>query len=184
MSLTPSNMLKLHTKLPDFVLPDAISNNNINALNYAKNKPVMIAFICNHCPYVKHMIDQFVLIANQYQEKGFSVIVISSNDIENYPEDSPEKMRVLAHNKGFNFPYCYDEDQSVAKSFQAACTPDFYCFNKYHQLVYRGQFDGSRPSNDVAVTGIDLTSAMDAILSDEIINDKQIPSMGCNIKWK
>lgn len=185
MSLTPSNMLELYTKLPNFVLLDVSNNHKVKSLDYTKDKPVIIAFICNHCPYVKHVIDQFTLIANRYQRKGFSVVAISSNDAKSYPEDSPEKMRVLAHTKGFRFPYCYDEDQSVARLYRAACTPDFYCFDKSHRLVYRGQFDRSRPNNDVDVTGIDLISAMDSVLSNKtIISEAQMPSLGCNIKWK
>lgn len=177
-------MLALNTGLIDFVLTDTINNKNICLSRYTKDKPTLIAFICNHCPYVKHIIDQFVSVGNIYSKKGFAVIAISSNNIKNYPEDSPDKMKELGLTQGFNFPYCYDESQLVAKLYKAACTPDFYCFNKDHKLVYRGQFDLSRPSNSIPVTGKDLKLAMDAILKNKIVDVNQKPSIGCNIKWK
>ena len=184
MSLTSSKMLTLNTNLIDFTLRNTINNKDIYLLKHTKNKPVLITFICNHCPYVIHIIDQFVSIANLYLKKGFAVIAISSNEIKNYPEDSPKRMREIAMTKGFNFPYCYDDSQSVAKLYKAACTPDFYCFNKNHKLVYRGQFDSSRPSNNIPVTGKDLILSMDDILHDRVIKGNQKPSIGCNIKWR
>jgi len=177
-------MLALNTDLIDFTLCNTINNKDIHLLEYTKNKPVLITFICNHCPYVIHIIDQFVSVGNLYLKKGFAIIAISSNEIKNYPEDSPQRMKEIAMIKGFNFPYCYDDTQSVAKLYKAACTPDFYCFNKNHKLVYRGQFDSSRPSNSIPVTGKDLILAMDAILHARVIKGNQKPSIGCNIKWR
>jgi thiol-disulfide isomerase/thioredoxin len=141
-------------------------------------------FICNHCPYVKHINDQLVVLANEYIKKGVSFIAISSNDVANYPEDSPELMKVLAEEVGYPFPYLYDEDQSVARMYDAACTPDFYIFDSELKCAYRGQFDDSRPKNDLMVTGRDLRMALNDILEGKKVSFNQKPSIGCNIKWK
>ena len=183
MSLTESTMLALNTPLKDFTLPDVISDTQLNLLTFAEDKPVVLAFICNHCPYVKHILSEFVNVGNEYSAKGFAFIAISSNDVVNYPDDSPDNMKILAAERRFKFPYCYDASQQVAKDYQASCTPDFYCFNKHQQLVYRGRFDAATPGNDAMVNGKDLIAAMDAVLQNSPVNSKQLPSMGCNIKW-
>ncbi|SMO45069.1 thioredoxin family protein [Gracilimonas mengyeensis] len=180
MSATPSTMLELGTQAPDFKLPSV--NGGELSLNYAsQSKGFVVMFICNHCPYVLHIEDELVNVANEYIAKGIGFIAISSNDVENYPEDSPEKMA----QKNYPFPYLFDESQEVAKDYNAACTPDIFVFNKDRELVYRGQFDDSRPKNDKPVTGKDLRTALDAVLEGKTIpEEKQIPSIGCNIKWK
>jgi thiol-disulfide isomerase/thioredoxin len=144
----------------------------------------VIMFICNHCPYVKHVSHELANLAKDYQAKGISFIAISSNDVETHPDDAPDKMKQTAHDWGLSFPYLYDETQEVAKAYQAACTPDFYIFDAELRCVYRGQLDDSRPNTDIPVTGKDLRAALDAILADEPVNPEQKPSMGCNIKWK
>lgn len=184
MSLAPSNMLELGTKIIDFTLPNVIDNKPLKLSEYAKEKPIVLAFICNHCPYVKHIMDEFVAIANDYTEKGFAFVAISSNDVSTHPDDAPEKMKELALSRAFNFPYCYDESQQAAKDYDAACTPDFYCFDTQHKLAYRGRFDGATPGNNLAVTGEDLIVAMDAVLAGKAVDKEQKPSIGCNIKWK
>lgn len=180
MSATPSTMLELGTEAPDFKLP-SVNGGNLS-LNYAdQSKGFVIAFICNHCPYVLNIEDEMVSLANEFISKGVGFIAISSNDVEKYPQDSPEKMA----EKNYPFPYLYDESQDVAKAYKAACTPDFFVFDEDRKLVYRGQFDDSRPSKDAPVTGKDLREAVDAMLSGESIpEDSQVPSIGCNIKWK
>lgn len=183
MARTPSNMLDLGTPAPEFFLPEPASGKSIS-LDAFTDKPVLVAFICNHCPYVLHILDEFVSFANSYQEKGLATVAINSNDVENYPDDSPEKMVEIAQAKGFAFPYLYDESQSVAQAYRAACTPDFFLFDQSRKLVYRGQFDASRPRNDDPVTGADMRRACDALLAGEAIPGDQIPSLGCNIKWK
>jgi len=175
-------MLSLGTQAPDFSLPN-VDGNTVSREDLA-GKPLLVAFICNHCPFVKHVIDAFVEKAREYQKKGVKVVAISSNDIEGFPEDDPEHMKQFANERGFTFPYLYDEDQSVARSYHAACTPDFFLFDKAHKLVYRGQFDGARPGNDEPVTGEDLTVAVDAVVAGKPAPSPQKPSMGCNIKWK
>ena len=182
MAPTPSTMLSLGTQAPDFSLPN-VDGTRVSREDLA-GKPLLVAFICNHCPFVKHVIDAFVEKAREYQKKGVKVVAISSNDIEGFPEDDPEHMKQFANERGFTFPYLYDEDQSVARSYHAACTPDFFLFDKAHKLVYRGQFDGARPGNDEPVTGEDLTAAVDAVVAGKPAPSPQKPSMGCNIKWK
>lgn len=183
MARTLSTMLELGTQAPDFKLPNV--DGKIVSRDMAKGtKGMLIAFICNHCPYVKHIAVPFSTAANGYKSRGLTVIAISSNDVANYPDDSPEKMQKFASETGFRFPYLYDEDQTVAKAYRAACTPDFFLFDANLKLVYRGQFDDSRPGNDKPVTGRDLTAAVDALLAGKSIPSEQIPSMGCNIKWK
>jgi peroxiredoxin len=184
MARTPSNMLPLGTLAPNFNLPDTISNEYKSLEKLKSDIATVIMFICNHCPFVKHINNGLVGLANDYQPKGISFIAISSNDVINYPDDSPDKMKVHAEKEGYSFPYLYDETQEVAKAYDAACTPDFYIFDKDLLLVYRGQMDDSRPDNGIPVTGKDIRSALDAILADKAVNAEQIPSLGCNIKWK
>jgi peroxiredoxin len=177
-------MLALGTIAPEFVLPDTISGNVLSLESIQSDVATVIMFICNHCPYVKHVNKEIVRLANDYQDRGVSFIAISSNDILAYPADSPERMKEVALQHGYPFPYLYDEDQSVAKAYQAACTPDFYVFDGQMKLGYRGQLDGSRPRNDVPPTGEDVRAALEAILAGEAVPDEQQPSLGCNIKWK
>lgn len=183
MARTPSLMLPLGTALPAFELPEPRSGAAISTADFA-GQPLVVAFVCNHCPFVVHIWDAFVAFADEYAEKGVQTVAISSNDVIAHPADSPEKMAELAHSSGATFPYLYDESQAVAKAFDAACTPDFYLFNAEGSLVYRGQFDEARPSNDTAVTGADMRAAVDALLAGDSISAEQKPSLGCGIKWK
>ncbi len=184
MARTPSNMLLLGTAAPAFDLPDTVSDKNVSYNDIQKEKGAVVMFICNHCPYVIHVKDEMVNVAKEYQAKGIGFVAISSNDVENYPDDSPEKMKIFASENDFTFPYLYDESQAIAKAYDAACTPDFYLFDSNAKLVYRGRLDESRPKNDLPITGADLRGALDALLANEAITEKQYPSMGCNIKWK
>lgn len=184
MARTPSNMLPLGTVAPDFSLPDAVSGETITLQSLQSDVATLIMFICNHCPFVKHIQSQLVALGQDYVPKGVKIAAISSNDVANYPDDSPEKMKELAQTVGFNFPYLYDESQAVAKSFDAACTPDFYIFDKALKCVYRGQLDDSRPESGIPVTGKDIRAALDALIAGEAVSAEQRPSLGCNIKWK
>lgn len=184
MSLTLSTMLPLGTKAPDFNLVDAISNKNVSLQNIRGEKGTVVMFICNHCPYVKHVNDEIVRVSNDYRVTGFGFVAISSNDIINYPEDSPQIMWETARENHYSFPYVYDETQEVAKAYDAACTPDFYLFDAELKLVYRGQLDNSRPGNGIPPNGRDLREALDNILNNNPQRKDQKPSMGCNIKWK
>jgi len=184
MALTPSTMLPLGTKAPDFQLPDAVSGEKISLASFAGKKALFVMFICRHCPFVKHIKEELARLGKDYQNQSVAIVAISANDIINYPDDAPEKLKEMALELGFTFPFCYDETQETAKAYTAACTPDFFLFDENRQLVYRGQLDDSRPSNGIAVTGKDLRAAMDAILSDEPVSQEQKPSVGCNIKWK
>ncbi|PWL30239.1 thioredoxin family protein [uncultured Roseivirga sp.] len=184
MARTPSNMLPLGTKAPNFTLPDTISGKTVSLDKLKSDKATVIMFICNHCPFVKHVDEAIVSLAKDYQARGVSFIAISSNDVENYPQDSPELMKEEAEKVGYTFPYLYDETQEVAKAYDAACTPDFYVFDKDLKCAYRGQLDDSRPGNDKPVTGKDLRAALDEILEGKEVSAPQIPSLGCNIKWK
>lgn len=184
MALTPSNMLPLGTKAPDFKLLDAISNTFFTLDQLKGKKGTVVMFICNHCPYVKYVNEELVRICNDYRVTGFGFIAINSNDASKYPEDGPYQMYRNAQNLHYNFPYLYDETQKVAKAYDAACTPDFYLFDSELKLVYRGQLDSSRPSNGIPLNGRDLREAMDAILNNNPQRTDQKPSMGCNIKWK
>lgn len=184
MAATPSTMMPLGTIAPSFKLTDTVSGNTLSLSELQGDKATLVMFICNHCPYVLHVNDELVRIANDYQPRGVSFIAISSNDVENYPQDSPELMKVLAKDVGYTFPYLYDETQEVAKAYQAACTPDFFLFDHVLKCVYRGQLDNSRPNSQIPITGKDLRNALDALLSGEKISENQIPSIGCNIKWK
>jgi peroxiredoxin len=184
MARTPSNMLPLGTPAPDFTLLDTVSGKTVSLNELKSDKATVIMFICNHCPFVKHVDEAIVSLAKDYQAKRVSVIAISSNDVENYPQDSPELMKEEAEKVGYTFPYLYDETQEVAKAYDAACTPDFYVFDKDLKCAYRGQLDDSRPGNDKPVTGKDLRAALDEILEGKEVSAQQIPSLGCNIKWK
>jgi len=183
MALTESNMLPLKTKAPSFDLPDVTSGANKTFENVKGDKGTVVIFSCNHCPFVVHINDELVKIANQYMSQGFGFVAISSNDVANYPDDSPEKMKIVAKVLKYPFPYLYDATQAVAKAYDAACTPDFYLFNANDELVYRGRMDGSRPGNQLPVTGADLRSAIDAVELGIDDITPQIPSAGCNIKW-
>jgi peroxiredoxin len=182
MALTPSTMLPLGTTAPDFKLPD--TNGKTVSLSDFKNAPLLVLFICNHCPYVKHIRAGLAQLARDYAPKGVGIVGISSNDVENYPDDSPARMKEEVKSAGYIFPYLYDESQAVAKAYRAACTPDIYLFDKGHKLAYRGQLDDSRPNSGVPVTGKDLRAALDAVLADKAVSPNQKASVGCNIKWK
>ncbi|MBE9167605.1 thioredoxin family protein [Pleurocapsales cyanobacterium LEGE 06147] len=184
MTLTPSTMLSLGTKAPDFALPDVVSGNTISLKTFARKKALLVMFICRHCPFVKHVQQQLAQIGQDYADQPLGIVAISANDVANYPDDSPDNLKTMAKELGFNFPLCYDESQETAKAYTAACTPDFFLFDENRQLVYRGQLDESRPSNEIPVTGKDLRSAIDAVLAGKEINSDQKPSIGCNIKWK
>ncbi len=183
MVATASTMLPLGTKAPDFQLPD--TNGNIVSLSDFEAVPaLLVIFMCNHCPFVKHVLGGMIELIKKYQDKGIAVVGINSNDVENYPQDAPEVMAGIAAQKGFTFPYLYDETQQVAKVYHAACTPDFFIFDKDRKLFYRGQMDDSRPGSSIDVTGADLRAALDALLQGKQPPTEQKPSMGCNIKWK
>ena len=185
MARTPSNMLPLGTQAPNFKLPDTTNGYELASLDAVKGeKGTVVMFICNHCPFVIHVNSALVAIANEYQKKGIGFIAISSNDAENYPADSPENMTTHAKENNYPFPYLYDESQDVAKTYDAACTPDIYLFDENLKLVYRGQLDDSRPGNGIPVTGKDLRHALDCLLSNKPNERAQKPSIGCNIKWK
>jgi peroxiredoxin len=183
MALTPSTMLPLGTTAPDFKLPD--TDGKIVSLADFKDKPaLLVMFLCNHCPYVKHVRAGLAQLARDYLPRGVAIVGINSNDVANYPDDSPAKMREEVKSAGYLFPYLYDETQAVAKAYHAACTPDIYLFDKQRKLVYRGQLDDSRPGNGIPVTGKDLRAALDAVLAGKPAWPHQKASMGCNIKWK
>ncbi len=184
MSLTPSNMIPLGTSAPSFELIDTISGSKKSLQQLKSDTATVIMFICNHCPFVKHVQHGIAALAKEYQTKGITFVAISANDAENYPEDAPDKMREVAKKLNYTFPYLYDESQAVAKAYDAACTPDFYVFDKNLKCVYRGQFDESRPGNNIPVTGNDIRAALDNILAGQSVNTQQKPSIGCNIKWK
>lgn len=184
MSYTESTMLELGTKAPYFELPDTVTGHTLSLDDITGDGPTVIMFLCNHCPYVKHVNAEIVRLANDYIPRGVTFAAISSNDVARYPDDGPDHMKEVAKKEGYPFPYLYDETQKVARAYDAACTPDFYLFDSDHVLVYRGRLDGSRPKNDVPVTGSDLRAALDAVLESRHVPDKQYPSGGCNIKWK
>jgi len=183
MTLTASEMLPLGTSAPEFNLPDT-TGKMVSLNDFGEAKAHLIIFMCNHCPFVKHILDGLVTLIKEYQAKGCIVVGINSNDVVNYPDDSPEMMARLVTKTGFTFPYLYDETQEVAKAYRAACTPDFFLFDSDKTLVYRGQMDDSRPGNGIPVTGADLTAAVDAVLEGRQVSQEQKPSIGCNIKWK
>lgn len=184
MAETPSNMIPLGTKAPDFSLFDVISDREISLQAIRSNVATVILFICNHCPYVKLIQSKIVEIANQFQPQGVQFIAINSNDTEKYPDDAPEKMRVVAAQYHYPFPYLFDRTQAVAKAYQAACTPDIYVFDHDLKCVYRGRFDEATPGNGKTVDGADLKMALDCLLAHKPIPSNQMPSVGCNIKWK
>lgn len=184
MAATPSAMVPLGATARAFTLPDVVSGKFLSLQELVSARATVIMFICNHCPFVKHVNKELVRLANNYLPKGISFIAISSNDIKNYPEDSPEKMKEVAAELRYPFPYLYDETQKVARAYDAACTPDFFIYDKNLKLVYRGQFDDSRPSNNIPVTGKDIRKALDNILAGKKISSEQKPGIGCNIKWK
>jgi len=184
MSETPSNMMPLGTKAPDFNLLDTVSGKKLNLTKLKSDVATVVMFICNHCPFVIHIHDKLLEVADEYIPEDISFIAISSNDAENYPEDGPDEMAALAEEKEYPFPYLYDETQKVAKAYDAACTPDFFIFDKNLKCVYRGRFDGASPGNSTKVTGKDIRNALDNILGGEAINKNQKASVGCNIKWK
>ena len=182
MPETPSTMLDLGTPLPSFSLPD-FDGKTVTDADVKGSKALLVAFICKHCPFVRHIRSEFTRFAKEYEAKGLKVVAIASNSIDEFPEDGPEGMKQEAAEAGYVFPYLFDKDQKVAKTFKAACTPDFFLFDGNRRLVYRGQFDGSRPKSNVPVTGADLRAAADAVLAGQKPSDQQRPSMGCNIKW-
>ncbi len=184
MAQTPSNMLPLGTIAPYFKLSATNYNEDFTFDTCKGSKGTLVVFMCNHCPFVLHVIDEIVRIANDYKVQGLGIVAISSNDIEKYPQDSPENMSAFVLKYHLNFPYLFDETQDVAKKYDAACTPDFYLFDNQNKLVYRGQLDDSRPNNGIVVSGSDLRSAIEGMLNNKSINPNQKPSIGCNTKWK
>ncbi|MBN2614245.1 MAG: thioredoxin family protein [Bacteroidales bacterium] len=184
MALTFTKPITLGFRAPDFSLPDTISGKTLSFNDIKGEKGTLIIFICNHCPYVQHVIHELVNIGNEYRNKGIGMAVINPNDVEAYPEDRPEKMKEWAEELKFPFPYLYDESQETAKAYEAACTPDFDLFDQDDKCIYRGQLDGARPGNDIPVTGKDLREALNLLLDGKEENKNQIPSAGCGIKWK
>ncbi len=184
MVKTASTMLPLGTAAPEFQLSDVVSGETISLTTFADSKALLVMFICQHCPFVKHVQSELAKIGQDYSQQPLGIVAISANDVVNYPDDSPEKLKQMAKQLKFNFPVCYDESQEVSKSYTAACTPDFFLFDADGKLAYRGQLDDSRPSTDIPVTGKDLRQAIDAVLQDQLIDFEQKPSIGCNIKWK
>jgi peroxiredoxin len=183
MARTPSTMLPLGTAAPNFSLPN-IDGKTVSLGDFKDAPALLVMFICNHCPFVKHVADELAKLGRDYQAQGAAIVAISSNDVGNHPDDSPAKMKEEASTRGYTFPYLYDESQTVAKAYHAACTPDFFLFDKQQQLVYRGQLDDSRPQSGLPVTGRDLRHALDAVLAGKPVNPEQRASLGCNIKWK
>ena len=183
MVLTPSTMLPLGTKAPDFSLPN-IDGRTVSLADLSGAPALLVIFMCNHCPYVKHVAPELARLARDYQAKGVAVVGINSNDVSKHPSDSPEQMVHESELRGYTFPYLYDESQAVARAYKAACTPDFFVFDKNQKLAYRGQLDSSRPDSGIPLTGKDLRSALDAVLAGKDAPADQKPSIGCNIKWK
>ena len=184
MARTPSTMVTLGTKAPDFLLPDTVSEKQLSLNEIKGETATMIMFICNHCPFVKHVNEELVRLGNDYKNKGIGFVAINSNDVINHPNDSPELMTQVAKELKYPFPYLYDESQETAKAYDAACTPDFFIYDKDLRLVYRGQLDDSRPGNEIPVTGKDIRQALDRLINNEPVPPEQRPSIGCNIKWK
>ena len=184
MARTESTMLTLGTPAPEFSLPEPATGRVVSLADFADAPALLVAFICNHCPFVIHIREAFAGFAREYRDRGLAVVAINANDADSYPDDSPGKMAAAAEEHGFVFPYLYDESQACAKRYHAACTPDFFLFDDQRRLVYRGQFDNSRPGNGQPATGGDLRAAVDALLSGAELPVQQRPSMGCNIKWR
>ncbi len=182
MVRTPSTMLPLGTTAPDFSLVN-VNGQTVSLADFSEAPALLVIFMCNHCPFVKHLASALAQFGYEYMQRGLGIVAISSNDVANYPADSPEQMVREAEEQGYAFPYLYDETQEVAKAYRAACTPDFFLFDRDRRLVYRGQFDSSRPGNDQPITGADLRAAVDAVLAGKKPSDNQLPSIGCNIKW-
>jgi len=183
MAVTASIMLPLGTSAPHFNLPDT-QGKLVSIDDFKDAKALLVVFMCNHCPFVKHILNGFVKLVKEYQPKGLAVVGISANDVESFPDDSPKMMAELAERMAFSFPYLYDESQEVAKVYHAVCTPDFFLFDRERKLVYRGQMDDSRPGNNIPITGADLRTAINAVLAETPLARQQKPSMGCSIKWK
>jgi peroxiredoxin len=184
MSLTPSTMLELGTRAPEFSLPDVCTGQTVSLRDLSDNDALLVIFMCAHCPYVKLVESEFAAIGRDYQKKGLGMVAISTNDPEHYPDDAPRFLKAQAERLGFTFPYLYDESQETAKAYRAACTPDLYLFDKDMKLAYRGQLDDARPGNDKPVTGKNLRAAIDSVLNNAPVTESQLPATGCNIKWK
>lgn len=184
MARTPSRMVALHTSAPPFTLPDTVTGNKVSYNAIKGNIATVLMFICNHCPFVLHVNNELVNLANEYKSKGVGFVAISANDVLTHPDDGPEKMKETALRLQYPFPYCYDESQEVAKAYGAECTPDFFIYDKNDKLVYRGQLDDSRPGNHIPVTGKDMRHALDCLINNLPVPGLQRPSIGCNIKWK
>jgi peroxiredoxin len=177
-------MLELGTAAPPFALPDVVTGRTITLDTFKSQKGILVMFICRHCPYVQHIQEELANVGHEYSKKGVGVVAISANDAKEYPDDAPPSLKEMAQQLGFAFPFCYDETQDTAKAYSAACTPDFFLFDQSRQLVYRGQFDDSRPASGIPVTGRDLRAALDAVTQGRAVSREQKPSLGCNIKWK
>ncbi len=184
MVKTASTMLPLGTPAPDFALVNVVDGRLVRLSDFQDKPALLVIFMCNHCPFVKHLADALAAFAREYMPKGLAIVGINSNDAQAYPDDAPEKMVEEVRRRGYEFPYLYDETQQVAKAYRAACTPDFFLFDRDRKLVYRGQFDSSRPDSGIPVTGQDLRRAVDAVLAGQSVPAEQRPSIGCNIKWK
>lgn len=184
MVLTPSTMLALGTKAPDFNLPDVVTGKTVTLKNFAGKKDLLVMFICRHCPYVQHIKEGLAQLGKDYANKDLAIVAISANDAANYPDDSPASLKEFSAEMKFNFPFLHDETQETAHAYSAACTPDFFLFDSDRKLAYRGQMDDSRPGNGKPVTGKDLRGAIDAVLADKPVPSNQKASIGCNIKWK
>jgi thiol-disulfide isomerase/thioredoxin len=184
MAKTLSTMLELGTTAPELNLPDVVSGRTITVASFKDATALLVMFICRHCPFVKHVQDELARLGSDYRERGLGIVAISANDAAHYPDDAPERLKAMADELGFSFPFCYDETQGVAKAYMAACTPDFFLFDKGRKLVYRGQLDDSRPESGIPVTGRDLRAAIDDALAQRPVAGSQRPSLGCNIKWK
>ncbi|HIA03365.1 MAG TPA: thioredoxin family protein [Myxococcales bacterium] len=183
MARTPSTMLPLGTKTPDFSLTNTVDGRRVSLSDFNEDRGLLVMFICNHCPFVVHLREELVHLANHFVEQGFGVVAINSNSDQSHPQDGPENMASLAREEEWNFPFLFDAEQEVVKAFSAACTPDFFIFNGDQELVYRGQMDDSRPGSGIPVSGRDLSAAMEAVLAGEAVSAEQKPSLGCNIKW-
>lgn len=184
MVMTASTMLSLGTPAPAFQLPDAVSGQTISLDSFAGKQALLVIFLCQHCPFVKHVQAELARLGHDYSKRDVGIVAISANDVANYPADAPDKLKAMAVAEEFSFPVCYDASQDTAKAYTAACTPDFFLFDAEQKLVYRGQLDDSRPSNGKPVTGRDLRAALDAVLAGQPVSADQQPSIGCNIKWK
>lgn len=184
MVLTASTMLGLGTEAPNFQLPDVTTGETVSLDDFSGNKALLVMFICKHCPYVVHVQEELARLGNEYQARDVGVVAIGSNDVDAYPGDAPGELKNMAREHGFQFPYCFDESQAIAKAYTAACTPDFFLFDQDRRLAYRGQLDDSRPGSDAPVTGEDLRGALDTVLAGDTPDPEQQPSLGCNIKWK